>query len=73
MNKQLKTRKERWRQIQEDKKRKQQIELLVEKSDKKDFVYNPSDDRFKAVLENPAYHIDPSNPKFDHRKVGAAF
>lgn len=36
-------------------------------------MYDPSDERFKAVLENPAYHIDPSNPKFDHRKVGAVF
>lgn len=49
------------------------MQLLVQKTDTKEFKYNPNDERFKAVLNNPSYYIDPSNPKFDHRKVGAVF
>lgn len=47
--------------------------MLVEKDEKEEFKYNPEDTRFKAVYTDPKYTIDPSNPKFDHRKVGSVF
>jgi hypothetical protein len=39
----------------------------------KSFKPNLKDDRFKAVYSNPMFSIDPSNPKFDHRKTGNVF
>jgi hypothetical protein len=31
------------------------------------------DERFNAVYKNPLFSIDPSNPKFDHRRAGNVF
>ena len=46
---------------------------MVDKEDKKDFLFNAEDTRFKAVFDNPLYSINPVDPKFDHRKVGKVF
>lgn len=73
LKRQVKSKKERRETIKEEKRNKQQLEMLVEKEDKKEFQYNAEDTRFKAVFDNPLFAIDPVNPKFDHRKSGKVF
>jgi hypothetical protein len=59
--------------IKEEKKKRQQIELLMEPEKKEEFNYDPEDERFKAVFSNHLYSIDPTHHKFDHLKTGKVF
>ena len=69
----MKTRKERWQSNKDKKNDRQKLEFLVDQDHKNDFSYNPEDTRFTPVFSDPKFSIDPSNPKFDHRKTGAVF
>ena len=70
----MKTKKQRWQASKNEKMNRQKLNLIIDDEDKKEvYVYNPEDIRFKPVFTDPKFSIDPSNPKFDHRKTGAVF
>lgn len=74
LRQQKKSMKERWRENEEQRKKKrEQLELMVDDSKKVDFKVDLQDDRFKAVYQNPSFAIDPVDPHFDHRRVGKVF
>ena len=60
--------------LEEKKRKREELELIVD--DKADTDFNPdlTDSRFKKVFENsPQFAIDPVDPNFDHRRIGKVF
>ena len=59
--------------IEQKKKQRQQLDLLVDDRPQVQFNPNLEDNRFTAVYNNPQYAIDPVDPNFDHRRTGKVF